>query len=149
MIVFALMAFAASQPPSCPVPTVGLARADEAMTARYADGSPALRALEANVGKAFRSACAKGLIRGERVAQLSGASSRRIFLENWPDANVASLEADQLRDGNWRLVLGYAFVASDGKVNLIKAEEIEEAIYCAVKGATKKEMKESGRCLVD
>jgi hypothetical protein len=45
--------------------------------------------------------------------------------------------------------LEHPFVASDGSVNVPSAVDIEEAIYCAVRGATEQEQQESGRCLVD
>ena len=99
---------------------------------------------------AFRSACAKGLLRGDTIPKLSGVSAKRLFLENWPDANVVMIEADQLTGGTgWRLILGYSFVASDGSVNVPTAAEIEEAIYCTVRGATEQEQAEIGRCLPD
>ena len=46
-------------------------------------------------------------------------------------------------------MLGYPFVASDGSLNVPTAAEIEEAIYCAVRGATEQEQADTGRCLPD
>ena len=86
----------------------------------------------------------------DTIPNLSEVSTKRLFLENWPDANVASIEADQLTGGTgWRLMLGYPFIGSDGSVNVPSAKEVEEAIYCAVRGATEQEQAEMGRCLPD
>ena len=133
----------------CASPTVELAGKDRAFASNFARGSERRKAIEANVRSAFQAACAKRLIQGAAIPNLDGASTARLFLENWPDANIASLEADQLPDRSWRLMLGHPFVASDGSVNVPSAADIEEAIYCAVRGATEQEQAETGRCLVD
>ncbi len=150
MTLWLALAMAAAGPAACPAPAVELAEPKGAFAARFASGSDARRKTESAARAAFKAACAKGLLRGDTIPKLSGVSAKRLFLENWPDANVAIIEADQLTGGTgWRLVLGYPFVASDGSVNVPSADEIEEAIYCAVRGATEQEQEESGRCLPD
>ncbi len=149
MTLWLALAMAAAGPAACPAPAVELAEPKGAFAARFASGSDARRKTESAARAAFKAACAKGLLRGDTIPKLSGVSAKRLFLENWPDANVASLESDQLRDGSWRLMLGYSFVASDGSVNVPTAAEIEEAIYCTVRGATEQEQAEIGRCLPD
>src|SRR4051812_20439902 len=109
-------ALAAAEPASCSPPAVMLTGNDKAFVARFWAGTPRRRKLEANVRAAFKSACRKRLLTGSTIRKLSGVSSRRLFVENQPDANVASLEADQRRDRKWRLILGSPFVAADHSV---------------------------------
>ena len=150
LAVFLAMTAPGAGPAACAIPIVQVPAPDNNFAAKFADGSALRKRAEANVAAAFRSACAKGLLAGATIPKLEGVSTRQLFLENWPDANVASIEADQLTGGTgWRLMLGYPFVASDGSVNVPSAEEIEEAIYCAVGGATEQEQAETGRCLPD
>jgi hypothetical protein len=47
------------------------------------------------------------------------------------------------------MVLEYPFLTIDGKSQVPTADELEEAIYCAVRGTTPEEREASGRCLVD
>jgi hypothetical protein len=47
------------------------------------------------------------------------------------------------------MVLEYPFLTTDGKTQVPTSNELEEAIYCAVVGATPEEQESSGRCLVD
>ena len=71
----------------------------------------------------------------------------KLFLINAPEANVASIYLSDV-DGS-RMVLEYPFLTTDGKSQVPTAGELEEAIYCAVRGATPEEQEASGRCLVD
>ena len=75
------------------------------------------------------------------------ADQARIFLVNAPEANAASIYLSDV-DGS-RMILEYPFLTMDGKSQVPAAEELEEAIYCAVVGATAEEQEKSGRCLVD
>ena len=147
-LLFAV-AFAGGQPQRCSPPTVMLGENDKAFTVRFWAGTPRRRKLEDNIRAAFKAACKSGLLKGSTIAQLGGVSSRRLFLENQPNANVASLEADKRTDGSSRLVLGFPYVAADRSVNVPTSAEIQEAIFCAVRGASQKEQEESGRCLPD
>ena len=150
LAVFIAMTAPGGGSAACAVPTVLLPEVDNSFAAKFADGTAPRRQAEANVAAAFRSACAKGLLAGAVIPKLEGVSTSELFLENWPEANVASIEADQLTGGTgWRLMLGYPFIASDGSVNVPSADEIEEAIYCAVRGGTEQEQAETGRCLPD
>ena len=143
-------AFMAAEPQQrCTLPIVMLTGDDKAFTARFWYQTPRRRAVEDNVRAAFKSACKHGLLRGSTIPKLGGVSTRRLFLENQPNANVAMLEADQRPDGSWRLVLGYPFVAADRSMHVPSATEIQEAIYCAVHGASAQEQARSGRCLPD
>ena len=149
MIVSLFTAAMVATAPACRPPTVMLAGNDKAFTARFWYQTPRRRSVEDNVRAAFKSACKSGLLKGGTIPKLEGVSSRRLFLENQPNANVATLEADQRSDGSWRLILGYPFVAADRSMHVPTAGEIQEAIYCAVVGATPEEQARSGRCLPD
>ena len=142
LLAFAALLAASSE--RCPLPVVMLSGNDKAFTVRFWAGTPRRREVEGEVRAAFKSACKYGLLKGSTIAKLQGVSSRRLYLSNAPDANVASLY-----DRNGRLVLEYPFVASNRTMNVPSAKEIQEAIYCAVHGASAKEQEESGRCLPD
>jgi hypothetical protein len=118
--------------------------ADKGFVARFWAGTPRRRTMEQNVRAAFKSACKYGLLTGSTIAKLEGVSARRLYLSNVPEANVASLYA---RDG--RLTLEYPFVTPDKVMHVPSPTEIQEAIYCAVRGATPEEQEMSGRCLPD
>jgi hypothetical protein len=120
----------------CAVPGLSLDDGDAAFSRAFAGGSVSLAQVKANVAAAFASACAKDLLKADQPA---------ITLMNAPNANIASL----YQDDHGRTVLEYPFVTEDGQTNIPPAEEIEEAVYCAVRGATEQEQAESGRCLPD
>ena len=56
------------------------------------------------------------------------------FLDNAPDANDASIYAV-----SGRMLLEYWFVDHQGKANAPSVNELHEAIYCSVHGASAKE----------
>ena len=144
-----LIAAAADQPSAAVVPmlaadsahcaSVELTAADKALTAK----PQVVRQTRANFAEAYSKACSEGLLK-EPLVIVKGANSGRLFLLNAPEANIASIYAHE-----GRMLLEYPFVTADGSVNVPTAEEIEEAIYCAVHGATEQEQAESGRCLPD
>ena len=146
-LLFAAAVLAAEPKQGCALPIVMLTGDDKAFTARFWYQTPRRRAVEDNVRAAFKSACRHQLLKGSTIPNMNGVSTRRLFLENQPNANVAMLEADQRPDGSWRLILGYPFVAADHSMHVPSATEIQEAIYCAVRGATAQEQARSGRCL--
>ena len=148
-LLFAAAFMAAEPQQRCTVPIVMLTGDDKAFTARFWYQTPRRRTVEENVRAAFKSACRHHLLTGSTIPKLDGVSTRRLFLENQPNANVAMLEADQRPDGSWRLILGYPFVAADRSVHVPSATEIQEAIYCAVHGASAQEQARTGRCLPD
>lgn len=123
------------RPAACsPAPTLALSPDFRDTRRRFAAGSPALRATARNFNIAYRRSCALGLLRG--------VSWRRLFLRNNPSANDPIIL--QYRR---RLVLENAFL-QDG-VNIPSADELAEAIYCHVRGATRREQEVDGRCLPD
>jgi hypothetical protein len=137
-------ALVASPPAHCSPPLVLLATNDKAFTVRFWEGTPRRRSIEANVRAAFKSACSKHLLTGPTIPKLGGVSARRLYLLNAPNANDASIYSS-----HGRLLLEYPFVSDDHSVSVPSAADIEEAIFCAVHGASAKEQEESGRCLPD
>lgn len=124
----------------CAPPT--LAMADNAQLQ-----SSLLNETKVNFAAAYEKACAKGLLKGRTLIDPKAADRQHLFLINAPEANVASIYISQV-DGS-RMVLEYPFLTTDGKTQVPSASELEEAIYCAVVGATPEEEESSGRCLVD
>jgi hypothetical protein len=109
--------------------------------------SVANRTIE-NFVAAYRAACSKGLFRNRQLIQPGSVPPGTLFLKNAPEANIASIynergESDRLG----RMVLEYPFIAHDGAVSVPSADELEEAIFCAVVGVTSEE--DEGRCLPD
>jgi hypothetical protein len=69
---------------------------------------------------------------------------------NAPDSNVASFYRQAKDAANPDdMVLEFHFLTQDGAVQVPSADDLGEAIYCAVHGASAKEEEESGRCLAD
>ena len=101
----------------------------------------------ANFATAFKGACDKGLLTEKPLIDPRAADQGKLFLINAPEANVASIYFSDV-DGS-RMVLEYPFLTTDGKSQVPTASELEEAIYCAVRGAAPEEQEASGRCLVD
>ena len=97
--------------------------------------------------QAFKRACGKGLLTEKPLIDPKATDQGKLFLINAPEANVASIYLSGV-DGS-RMVLEYPFLTTDGKTQVPSADELEEAIYCAVVGATPEEQESTGRCLVD
>jgi len=129
----AYLALMAALPLRCA--PVDLAVAPKSMPTAFS--AALVRRTSANFARAYARACAEGLIKGRPLP-------RRVFLLNAPAANVASI----YRSGN-RTVLEYWFVTDDGKAHMPSVDDLHEAIYCAVRGASEAEQEESGRCLPD
>ena len=123
-------------------PPVKLSAEGEAKTfiTRFANNSDGFRKTSANFSKAYARACAEGLFKAKPLVSVK---DKRLYLSNAPNANIASIYA-----GKRRMLLEYPFIA-DGKSNVPTADELHEAIYCAVHGASANEQEESGRCLPD
>jgi hypothetical protein len=96
---------------------------------------------------AYKAACAKGVLKGRKLIDPKASDQNRLFLVGAPEANVASIYLSEV-DGN-HMVLEYPFLTMDGQTHVPTADELEEAIYCTVVGATAQEQEGSGRCLVD
>jgi hypothetical protein len=134
-------AAAAPKTNACTAPA--LASTDKAV----AESSAVFRETKANFSAAFASACAKGLLKDQALIDPEAPDQARLFLLNAPESNVASIYLP--RKGSKGMVLEYYFVTPDGQTHVPPADELEEAIYCSVHGATPQEEEESGRCLPD
>ena len=102
---------------------------------------------KAHFADAYEIACAKGLLKDKPLIDAKAADQGKLFLINAPDANVASIYLSEV-DAN-KMLLEYPFLTTDGKTQVPSTEELEEAIYCAVHGASQQEQESSGRCMVD
>jgi len=133
---------AAAKPASqCEPPA--LASTDKAI----GEDSAVFRETRANFSAAYASACAKGLLKDTTLIDPKAADQGRLFLLNAPESNVASIYPSEIAAN--RMVLEYYFLTSDGQTHVPPAEDLEEAIYCSVHGATPEEQETSGRCLPD
>jgi hypothetical protein len=115
---------------------------------RFGTTSTEFLGVQENVHEAFLRACRKGLLARESIFPLS-VGGGQLHLRNAPDANVPIFNADNEPGRGWQLYLEYPFVAGDGSIKVPTADQVEEAIYCAVIGVTVEEQEESGRCLPD
>jgi hypothetical protein len=106
---------------------------------RFARNSGGLAKTQANFATAYGRACKEGLFKAKPLISAKSADRKHLFLLNAPDANVASIY-----NAGSRTVLEYHF--DNGAPS---ADDLHEAIYCAVHGANAKEQEESGRCLPD
>ena len=140
-MILALLAALATPAPQCPSIEVTIDKGD--MPATF--GATLIEQSTANFAKAYAEACAKGLLKAKLLIPADSKAPGRIFLLNAPEANVASIYTAK----NGQTLLEYHFVTPDGQTYVPAADEIEEAIYCAVVGATQAEQEESGRCLPD
>jgi hypothetical protein len=125
----------------CTAPT--LAMAGEAGSLK----SDQLKESQANFQSAYEASCAKDVLNDEPLIDPKATDQGHIFLVNAPEANVAAIYLSDV-DGS-RMVLEYPFLTTDGKSQVPTADELEEAIYCSVVGATPEEQESTGRCLVD
>jgi hypothetical protein len=118
----------------------------------FALRTDAFRRTGVNFAAAWRRACAQGLLRGRTLIDAGAGQQRRLFLKNAPDANVASIYLDGEEGAPAaarRMVLEYPFLTADGAAHVPGTEELGEAIFCHVQGASAEETEESGRCLPD
>jgi len=136
-MLFTFLAALAASAPQCPPVEVTVDKAD--MPASF--GAEPVKQASANFAEAYAQACAEGLLKSKPLVAFG---QTRLFLFNAPEANIAVIY-----DREGRTVLEYPFVTPDGAVNVPAAEELHEAIYCALVGATQAEQEESGRCLPD
>ena len=102
-----------------------------------------------NFNTAYRQACFKGVMHDQPLISPGSVPAGRLFLKNAPDANDASIYNEGEEGAPGRMVLEYPFIADDGAVSVPSADDLEEAIFCAVQGATAAEQEKEGRCLPD
>jgi len=131
-----IIAFLAAAAAQCTPVELSVAGNAKTFISKFARNSGGLAKTTANFDKAYAKACKEGLFKAK---PLIAAKSGKLFLVNAPDANVASIY-----DAEKRTVLEYHFDSGAPT-----AEDLHEAIYCAVHGASAKEQEDSGRCLPD
>jgi hypothetical protein len=134
--------------PDCaPVPTLELSDSFGASAELFSPDSSPYQRTEAAFEAAYRQSCANGLLREAPLFPPDAAEPGTLLLKNAPDANIASLYRES--DADRSLVLEYPFVSGEGAARVPTEEELGEAIYCSVRGASGQEQEESGRCLAD
>ena len=138
---------AAAQPAACAPPPVLLLSPDFADPGRKF-GSKELEATKANFAAAYQKSCQIGLLRDEALMDAEAGQPTQLLLHNAPEANIISIYSRGRGSEPGPMVLEYHFVSHEG-VHVPSVEDLEEAIYCTVKGATPQEEEESGRCLPD
>lgn len=122
---------------NCAVPKLDLraARLDAARAAKFTT----------NFTVAFDRACREGLLANGPLVDPKSADPSALFVMDAPEANVVSL---------------YFNVESNPPMTFLEApfgpspdvpssDDIYEALYCKLHGATEEEMNTTGRCLVD
>ena len=134
-MIAALLMLAAA-PAQCAPVELSVAGNAKTFISKFARNSGGLAKTSANFDKAYAKACKEGLFKAKPLIAAKGG---KLFLVNAPDANVASIYGSDKHT-----VLEYHFDSG-----VPSADDLHEAIYCAVHGATAKEQEESGRCLPD
>jgi hypothetical protein len=117
------------------------------------EASPDLPAIDfarltSSFAAAYAGACGERLFAGEPLVPANVPHPGKLFVLNAPDANVASIYRGG-DDGKGDIVLEYHFAGSDGSHAMPGTDDLHEAIYCAVHGASQTEQDDSGRCLAD
>jgi len=134
-MIAALLMLAAA-PAQCAPVELSVAGNAKTFISKFARNSGGLAKTSANFDKAYAKACKEGLFKAKPLIAAKGG---KLFLVNAPDANVASIYGSDKHT-----VLEYHF-----DTGAPSADDLHEAIYCAVHGASAKEQEESGRCLPD
>lgn len=104
--------------------------------------------LEANFAAAYGHACDEKWLAHDPLVPAGAPHPGQLTVINAPDANVASIYRGG-DDGKGDILLEYHFAGSDGSQSLPTADDLQEAIYCAVHAASEAEQDDSGRCLAD
>jgi hypothetical protein len=139
MIPMFALALTAAAPAQCAPVDLTVAGNSKTFISKFARNSNGFSTTAANFGKAYAKACREGLLKAKPLVGAKSADRRHLFLVNAPEANVGSIY-----ETGSRTVLEYHF-----DTGAPSADELHEAIYCAVHGSTAKEQEESGRCLPD
>ena len=121
----------------CAQVSLALPASTELLSTEFAPSSAAFKATAANFAKAYARACTDGLLTKYKLPS-------SLLLHNAPEANVAMIYP---RDG--RTILEYHFITADGRTHVPDADGLHEAIYCAVRAATRAGQEEIDRCLPD
>ncbi len=150
-VVAAAPAPAPAPVPACAsLPVLALAPNFEDPQKVFAPGSKAFESTKANFTAAYQKSCQNGLLRDATLIDAEASDTARLFLHNAPEANVTGIYLSRYAGppGTHLMVLE-SFFLTEGGTQVPSVEDLEEAIYCHVNGATPKEEEESGRCLPD
>jgi hypothetical protein len=142
-MLIAFLAVLAAAPAQCAPVQLSAEGETTTFIAQFANNSDGFRKTSANFAAAYAQACKEGLLNKPLIGA-KDPDRKHLFLHNAPDANVASIYSVKQRT-----LLEYPFLSPDGKLQIPTQDELHEAIYCAVHGASPKEQEESGRCLPD
>ena len=104
--------------------------------------------LEASFAAAYGHACDEKWLAHAPLVPPGVPHPGQLTVINAPNANVASIYRGG-DDGKGDMLLEYHFAGSDGSQSLPTADDLQEAIYCAVHAASEAEQDDSGRCLAD
>jgi hypothetical protein len=142
---------AAPKPAECaPAPYLALTEDFADPRQDFVPGKKPFEQLQQRFSEAYAKACASGILKDHPLIDPASPHPAQLFLKNAPDANVASIYqagADGAVPGD--VLLEYDFITSDGRPHVPTAQELGEAIYCTVHGASSEDEQGSGRCLPD
>jgi len=99
----------------------------------------------ANLRTAFDRACGEGLFADRPLVDSRSFDRSLLYVMNAPEANVTSIYFGPSAAPP-AMLLESPF-RSPAQIPTV--EELHEAIYCAMRGATPEEQERDGRCLVD
>jgi hypothetical protein len=133
-----------------PAPTLALSQDFADPRDEFGVDSKPFKQLEANFAAAYGKACDSGVLAREPLIPKDVPHPGMLFLTGAPESNEVSIyrETDQ-SDQPGDMTLEYYFIAQDGSLHVPSVADLNEAIYCAVQGASEQEEDASGRCLVD
>lgn len=102
----------------------------------------------ANFRAAYAKACSEGMFAKEPLIDPEAIDRSTLVVMNAPEANVTSIYFGPSAAPP-AMLLESPFITPDGGRNIPAADDLHEAMYCAVIGSTEKEQEETGRCLPD
>lgn len=141
MLLASLLALAApGSAATCPLPKLdfSVSKLDLAAQAQFTE----------NFRAAYGRACAEGLMADEPFIDPGSHDRSLLYVMNASEANVTSIYFGPSAAPP-AMLMESPLVTPDGAVNLPTADDLHEAIYCWMVGATEAEEVESGRCLPD
>lgn len=122
---------------NCTMPKLDLraAKLDDRRAAAFTD----------NFKVAFDRACTEGLLATEPLVDARSADPTTLFVMDAPEANVVSLYFNV----ESKPPMTFLEAPFGPGPDVPSADDIHEAFYCKLHGATEEEMEKSGRCLPD
>jgi hypothetical protein len=121
-------------------------------TGVFAEDTPAFAELRSRFHQAYAQACEAGWLAHSSLLDPTAAHPGVLMLANAPEANIASIHLDARDDvpaDAHDMLLEYPFVDAAKQARVPAVDELREAIYCRVVGASEAEEESIGRCLPD